>query len=57
MQLTVGSQVAETVYIAKEIHHIVQEFLEYKIGFSYIETAIMCMCLCEQDLEIMWLFV
>jgi hypothetical protein len=41
-QITVGSQVVETVYIVNQIHHILQQLLEYKTGISYTETAIIC---------------
>jgi hypothetical protein len=41
LQITVGSQVVETVHIVKQIHKILQELLEYKTGISHTETAFM----------------
>jgi hypothetical protein len=39
LQITVGSQFVETVYIVKQIYQILQELLEYKAGISYTERA------------------
>jgi len=42
LQLTVCSQVVETVYIVSQILHVFQDLLEYKAGISYTVTVIMC---------------